>query len=211
MVYSIYKVENIVNGKIYIGFTCNFEGRKSAHINLSKRGSKTKFHRALQKYGINSFNWEIIFQGKKEEDILNWAEPYFISEYNSFSEKGYNMTSGGENGAIQSEEVRRKRKESLSGDKHPMYGRNHREESKRKMSISHSGENNSRSKKYIITSPNKEIFIIIGEFDNFCKTHKLSKKKMKNYVNKGIIQEDSYSHRTQNSSNCVGWEIREST
>ena len=141
--------------------------------------------------------------------ILNWAEPYFISEFNSFSYNGYNMTSGGENGAIQSEEVRQKRKKSLSGYNHPMYGKSHREDSKRKMSASHSGENNSQSKKYIITSPKKEIFIIIGKFNDFCETHQLSKKKMKNYVNKGIIPENSYSKRTITSYNCVGWQIDE--
>lgn len=207
MIYSIYKVENIVNGKIYIGFSQNFPQRKLAHIKLSNNGSQTKFHRAIRKYGEDSFKWDIIFQGKVENDILNWAEPYFIREYNTFSNNGYNMTSGGEKGAIQSDEVKKKRSESLSGSKHPLYGKKHTHHSKEKMSLAHKGKNNVRAKTYTFTSPKEELFVISGEFKKFCIDNSLSPKVMWSNVDKGTIQETPYSRRSNLSLNCVGWSV----
>lgn len=207
MIYSIYKVKNNVNGKIYIGFTQDFERRKSAHISLSNRGSTTKFHRALRKYGEEAFEWEIVFQGKDEYHILNWAEPFFIKEYDAFSKNGYNMTSGGENGATQSDETKRKRSESLTGEKHPLFGKNHSQKSKEKMSVSHGGDRNANAKTFKFISPTGEIFIIKGQFKKFCEENSLSRKVMVSNLNKGVISETNYSHRTKLSSNCIGWSV----
>jgi hypothetical protein len=92
MTCGIYKVENLINGKIYIGQSVNIENRKLEH--LSHAGcDKTKFHRALSAYGKNNFKWSILEEC--DRDKLNEREIYWISAYDSFN-NGYNMTSGGD-------------------------------------------------------------------------------------------------------------------
>lgn len=92
MTCGIYKVENLINGKIYIGQSVNIENRKLEH--LSHAGcDKTKFHRALSAYGKNNFKWSILEEC--DRDKLNEREIYWISVYDSFK-NGYNMTSGGD-------------------------------------------------------------------------------------------------------------------
>jgi len=57
----IYKVTNLINNKIYIGQTTgSLEKRKIKHISCAKLNSNIYFHKALNKYGIGSFDWEIL-------------------------------------------------------------------------------------------------------------------------------------------------------
>jgi group I intron endonuclease len=97
----IYKVSNLVNGKVYIGKTSRgMEQRKKEHLNeSSKNKNNIVFHKAIRKYGINSFKWEIIDSATNEEE-LNKKEQYWISIYNSYIQdkqsNGYNMSLGGE-------------------------------------------------------------------------------------------------------------------
>jgi group I intron endonuclease len=96
IIYSIYKVVNKVNGKIYIGFTSNFNGRKKSHKKSIKNPKYTSiFHNSLRKYGWDSFEWEILYQSKDKEHTMKIMEPFFIEQYNSYN-SGYNMTIGGE-------------------------------------------------------------------------------------------------------------------
>lgn len=96
-IYSIYKATNLFNGKIYIGFTCNFYKRKYEHLRSSDKGDyNTPFHNALRKYGKENFRWEVICQSKDGKYLLDVMEPFFIKENQSFGESGYNLTNGGE-------------------------------------------------------------------------------------------------------------------
>jgi group I intron endonuclease len=96
-IYSIYKVVNILNGKIYIGFTSNYNYRKKSHKkSITNPKYKSIFHNALRKYGWNNFEWSIIFQSKNKNFCQSIMEPHFIQEYCSFGKNGYNMTRGGE-------------------------------------------------------------------------------------------------------------------
>jgi len=56
----IYKCENKISGKVYIGQSVkSLEDRKEQHIKKSN-SPKSKFHKALKSYGVDNFNWEII-------------------------------------------------------------------------------------------------------------------------------------------------------
>lgn len=91
--FYIYKITNRVNGDCYIGFTRqkNPLYRFSAHIKSSTQGSETHLHRAMRKYVIENFSFEILKQGTDCEWGLKVEEPYFISMW----KPEYNMTAGG--------------------------------------------------------------------------------------------------------------------
>ena len=105
----IYKVTNLINGKVYIGqTTSNFKKYIRGHINsaIKNRDNNTKhFYRAIRKYGPENFSWEIIDEADLGVNIetLNLKEIYWIRYYKSYGENdlyddkfGYNMTKGGE-------------------------------------------------------------------------------------------------------------------
>ena len=98
----IYKFKNKINGKIYIGQTTkSLKRRVIQHVTNSKTTTKvhkTYFHNALNKYGIESFELQIIERCATREE-LNDREIYWITYYNSnCKEFGYNIESGGQYG-----------------------------------------------------------------------------------------------------------------
>lgn len=94
----IYKVTNLVNGKVYIGQTVRtLKGRISEHFYNANNGLKNEFFRnAILKYGKESFEWQEIDLGYDKND-LDKKEVYWISFYNSTNRNwGYNISIGGE-------------------------------------------------------------------------------------------------------------------
>lgn len=93
MTCGIYKIENLKNGKIYIGQSIEIERRFQKHL-----VAKDDFyiHKALRKYGKENFTFQIIEECDLK--ILNEREIYWINFYNSLIPNGYNMNSGGSNG-----------------------------------------------------------------------------------------------------------------
>lgn len=116
---SIYRCTNILNGKVYIGFTTDLKKRISVHLSSSKK-EDTKFYRAIRKYGKDNFVWEVIYQSLDFDHCLNIMEGYFITLYDSYK-RGYNSTTGGDGakGMVLSEEARRRISE---GNKVPKPG-----------------------------------------------------------------------------------------
>lgn len=91
----IYLVTNLINQMKYVGQTIRtLKQRKSSHLSSSKKGSTYYLHRAIRKYGAENFKWEVIYNAASEEE-LNEKETYFIKEYNTNSQDGYNLTEGG--------------------------------------------------------------------------------------------------------------------
>lgn len=97
MVNIIYKIENKINGKIYIGFTSQpFKNRIAQHKYSAKKGAKHALAKAIRKYGWENFDKEIIYtlkENEKPDDI----EIEYIKKYNSLANGGYgyNRTNGG--------------------------------------------------------------------------------------------------------------------
>lgn len=90
MICGIYKITNISNNQCYIGQSINIEKRWKDH---QRALDNYAIHKALRKYGIQNFTFEIIELCKAEE--LNTKEQYWIKYYNSYI-NGYNETPGGE-------------------------------------------------------------------------------------------------------------------
>jgi group I intron endonuclease len=120
---SIYRCYNILTGKSYIGYDSNWPSRKSKHIydylNKKSPNYNCHFYKALRKYGIENFSWEILYQSWDKKYCLNVMESFFIEQYDSFN-NGYNMTKGGE-GTL---------------GKKSWLGKKHTEETKIKISLS---------------------------------------------------------------------------
>lgn len=99
----IYKIYNTENDKIYIGQTRrSIDIRWKQHLLSSKsdKDKNTVLYRAMNKYGVDKFNIQLIqeysFESKEELiKILNEEEIKYISKYNSIKPNGYNMQLGG--------------------------------------------------------------------------------------------------------------------
>lgn len=92
----IYKITNLINGKIYIGKTTSFLKRRwYEHISSSKKESDKNrpLYRAMNKYGLENFKIEQIEE--VQINFLSEREVYWINYYNSYRE-GYNATIGGD-------------------------------------------------------------------------------------------------------------------
>lgn len=98
MLCSIYKIINLVNGKIYIGQTWN--SIKQRWFDHKKPSGKNciKLHRAIIKYGAENFTTELLTLCSTQESA-DYLEEYFIKKYNTIK-LGYNIRSGGSRGKM---------------------------------------------------------------------------------------------------------------
>ena len=89
----IYLITNIDDGKKYVGQTReeNVETRWKAHTKESSNCIYLK--RALKKYGIEKFKFEIIILCFDED--MNDYEMEYIEKFNTVIPNGYNITKGG--------------------------------------------------------------------------------------------------------------------
>ena len=129
--FTLYAHVNKVNGKIYVGIT------KRNPISRWKNGNGYKenplFHNAIQKYGWENFDHEIIASGLTEEEACH-MERFLISSLNLQNDQfGYNLKDGGTEcslteeakikignalrGRVQSDEIRAKLSEAHKGKK----------------------------------------------------------------------------------------------
>jgi hypothetical protein len=93
--YYLYKIENLLNGKTYIGITSNPKSREYQHLRKPKIESPL-LSLAVGKYGKDSFNFEILVCGTK--GYIADLETKAIDLYNSITPNGYNIKPGGETG-----------------------------------------------------------------------------------------------------------------
>lgn len=89
----IYKHTNKINGKVYIGQTCQDLNKR---WNCGKGYSEQAFGKAITKYGWDNFTHEILESNLSFEQA-NEKEIYYIELYNATnSKKGYNKMVGGQ-------------------------------------------------------------------------------------------------------------------
>jgi len=146
----IYLIRNLKNEKVYIGKTeKSAADRWKKHIAAAlTECSPFYIHRAIRKYGVPAFQVEILAEASSPAQ-LDRLEKQFIAEYRSNDPAfGYNMTVGGEGGWFNqyvehpkgmlgkkhSEATRQRMSNAhqglVDGQKHPMFGKTHPEETK---------------------------------------------------------------------------------
>lgn len=98
--YCIYKHTCKINGKSYIGQTCN---KPSKRWKSGGKGYEEQvFGAAIQKYGWDNFTHEILESGLPTVQEANDREKYWIAYYHTYindpESQGYNATPGGDGG-----------------------------------------------------------------------------------------------------------------
>jgi len=157
---GIYKIQNNVTGSIYIGCSKNIEKRFKQHKNNLKKGNHQNRHlqNSVNKYGLENFLFEVIFESFCEECVLKNLESLFIwSEdpqklYNvivpeDFQTKSINYLDFQErkvkawketiakNGGLppQTPELKQRQSEAVSGEKNGFFGKKHTKETIEKL------------------------------------------------------------------------------
>lgn len=102
---SIYKIENLNNGKVYIGQSIHPHRRLVEHMYMARHHlDNLPVHLAIAKYKEEAFSFVVL-----EENVENYneREVYWINHYNSQVPNGYNILPGGQTNPI------------LKGEAHP--------------------------------------------------------------------------------------------
>lgn len=108
MYHWIYIWWNLINGKGYAGQTDDLVVRKRSYkSNVNCRRFEQVIVRALAKYGMENFRFEVVATCRSQEDA-NDLEEMVIAQYDFTNrEKGYNIRKGGVNSSLP-DEVKRK-------------------------------------------------------------------------------------------------------
>lgn len=143
-IWCIYIHTNKINGKKYIGITSR---KPEIRWGYNGYGYKDQpyFYNAIQKYGWNNFQHEIILNGENFEYACK-IEKCLIRHYKSNDRKyGYNLTLGGD-GKRLTEEQKRTLSEARKGENNPFHGRLHTKETKERMRKVKQGEKSINAK-----------------------------------------------------------------
>lgn len=88
----IYKITNLINGRVYVG---QHDGSKSNYYASGKL-----IRRAIEKYGKTNFKREILAKGDFTQERLDELECFYIKQeqsyFSDYPDKGYNLTTGGQ-------------------------------------------------------------------------------------------------------------------
>lgn len=147
-VYTVYAHRNLKNGKSYIGMT-SLNPKRRWENGLSGYRNNQQMYNDIKSSDWNT-DWvhEILGQFEDKDEALKY-EAFLIAMLDTVR-NGYNTSSYGSNsykrtektrkklsesriGITFSEEHKKKISEALSGEKHPMFGKHHSEESKKKI------------------------------------------------------------------------------
>ena len=134
--YTVYQHKNKINGKVYIGITSQKPEQRWGLQGCNYKSSP-HFYSAIQKYGWDNFEHNILFtELTKEQACLK--EQGLIKEYNSMNrEFGYNSTSGGDIFTM-NEETKQKISQAMMGNQNNL-GHSCSEEKKKKISNAQKG------------------------------------------------------------------------
>ena len=113
--YTVYQHKNKINGKVYIGITSQIPTQRWGANGKNYRSSP-HFYSAIQKYGWDNFEHNILLENLSKEDACT-KEQELIKKFNTMDKRfGYNQTSCGECFEL-SAEARIKKSKAMIGNK----------------------------------------------------------------------------------------------
>ena len=127
MTTGIYKITNLVNGKVYIGASRRIERRWVDH----KRRANSPIHSDLEALGEENFKFEVLLECP-ETMLAQWERDMICLYDSDDPEKGYN--------SLKDRPYSLKNSETHRGKPSRMKGKSLSEEARHKMSESHKGE-----------------------------------------------------------------------
>lgn len=161
---GIYCIENLINGKKYVGQGIDIEKRMNKTHNDS-----SALNNAFRKYGKDNFKkYVLVYCEVFELDGLEMALIKFLKSH--ISEHGYNISFGGNTpmlGWKHSEETKRKMSIAKAGEKHFFWGKHHSDKTKIKISESLVGEKNPLWGKHKTEDMKRRISLATSGQNNF--------------------------------------------
>lgn len=138
---GIYEIQNVINGKKYIGSAVDINKRWKKHLAMLRRGIHDNKHlqSTFDKYGEKVFMFDVLAFVLQKEDLIP-IEQFFINAL----KPEYNIApmAGSQLGLKHSKEAKRKISKAMKGKPSGMLGKHHSKETKRKMSEAEKGEKN---------------------------------------------------------------------
>lgn len=134
--YTVYQHKNKINGKIYFGITSRNPVERWGNNGCNYK-STPHFYSAIQKYGWDNFEHNILYENLTKEEACN-IEQMLIKKYHTQDrEYGYNILEGGQASTLPIE-VREKMSQAMMGNQN---GAGHpcSEEKKQKISNAQKG------------------------------------------------------------------------
>lgn len=102
----IYKIENHINNKVYIGQTINSITRRYNGTSIEtifKNMHNEHLKNSMRKYGLDNFSIEVLVESDSIDE-LNYYERYYIESFDSMNPNhGYNKREGGYNNRASNE------------------------------------------------------------------------------------------------------------
>lgn len=141
MTIGIYSINNLVNGKRYVGKSKKIEHRIWTHFNLLKKNEPSRsvnrhLFAAAKKYGIENFSWEILESFEDlDENLLADKEVFWMEFYNTTDRDfGYNLVKDSSSKVTVHPETIEIFKERSQGSGNANYGNYWSDEQKQSMS-----------------------------------------------------------------------------
>lgn len=173
--YTVYKVTNTTNNFIYIG------QHVTSNLNDRYLGSGLKIKHAIKKHGRDAFTKEILFIFSSFEE-MNQKEAELVTEEFIRNNNTYNIVPGGSFGIGQNNKGKPAWNKGLVGVQQ------HSNETKAKMSKSHTGVAKTAEHRRNIAKGRKGKFDLSGENNPFYgKQHSEEARKRMSIAKKGRI------------------------
>ncbi len=195
---GIYKIINLVNGKIYVGSAVCFKKRWGQHKSDLKNNRRENryLQNSWNKHGEEKFKFEILEIVKNKKNLIKREQYYLDLTKCCNREFGYNICPTAESrlGRNHSEETKRKISKAISGKNHPTYGKTRKESSN--YGKKHSEETKNKMRKIKLGKKMSEEAKLKMSLSHMCENNpnvRLTKQKVR--IIKWLLKNSDMLHK----------------